>query len=404
MIRECLSAAGITTVVWIDDFFAPASRDSSAAAIHRHAERLKDQNLAAIEMPAFAGVDLTKSKNEIDDSIDEVIEKLSDEQVAEAEKALAASTGTTVTDSIPQPDLTREEFQTLQRALGNVLRTFSLGGWTSSGAAEFASAGDNVLFLIDKEFNREPAGIDGTRLLADIVTGTQAFCVMLTHTCPEAGQDDVRGEISSSPELPKHRFSVLSKQQGSDIAGIEPRLARAFYTVMTHRFTAEIASTISTAIQESAKSTTAELAKQSVFDLDLALFENSNREGALEFDVINRIFNILQRYAVKETLKHPKLQKHLRAARALRQKTGDLRAQWPASRPDMSAFRDWRKKEIFEDGAGLNALHSPLACGDVFETEAEKDAFSKRVLPARKSRSAWEDAQTASKPLAMQTW
>ena len=375
MIRDCLSAAGITQVVWIDDFFAAPSRDSSADAIHKHAERLKQQNTPSIDLPGFGRVDLTKPKNEIDDAIDELIENLSDQQVVGAEKALAALGGAITLDTAPQPDLTPEDFQNLRTAFGNTLRTFSLGSWTSSGAAEFASAGEDVLFLVDKEFNREPAAIDGARLLADIIGTTKAFCVMLTHTCPEAGQDDVQTGISASHKLPKQRFAVLSKQQGSGITGVEPRFARAFYTVMTHRFTAEIASTISTAIAKSAESTTAELAKQSVFDLDRALFENSNREGVQEFDVVSRIFNIQQRYAIKQTLQQPDLQKQLRAARALRQKTGNLRAQWPHAHPDMSAFRDWRKREIFEDGAGLNALHSPLACGDVFETEGDKSRY-----------------------------
>ncbi len=35
----------------------------------------------------------------------------------------------------------------------------------------------------------------------------------------------------------------------------------------------------------------------------------------------------------------------------------------------MSCFRDLRQREVFFDGAGLNRLHAPLSCGDVFEVE-----------------------------------
>jgi hypothetical protein len=375
MIKDCLSAAGITAIVWIDDFFASPARDVLADAVHKHAERLKEKGSRKIDVPAFAKVDLTKSKNEIDDAIDEALEDMSDPQVAEAEKALAASSGTPVVDDTPQPDLPQADFHALQKAFGKHLQTFSLGAWTSSGITQFAAAGANTLFLVDKEFNREPGGIDGTKVLADIVNTTAAFCVMLTHTCTEADQEDRRVSIATTEGLLPHRFCVLSKQQ-SGSGAIEPRFERAIYTVMTHRFTGEIANALRSAITSSADQTTLELTKQSVFDLDLALFENSHREGVPEFDVVRRIFNIEERYSINQTLQNPEVQNQLRAARAFRQKTGALRASWLAPRADMSAFREWRKREVYEEGLGLNVLHASLSCGDIFETQAEaKDRY-----------------------------
>ena len=375
MIKDCLSAAGITTIVWIDDFFASPPRDVLADAVHKHAERLKEKGSSKIDLPAFAKVDLIKSKNEVDDAIDEALETMSDPQVAEAEKALAASSGTAVVDSAPQPDLSQADFQALQKAFGKDLQTFSLGAWTSSGITKFAAADANTLFLVDKEFNREPGAIDGTELLADIVKTTTAFCVMLTHTCTEADQEPRRVSIATTKGLSPHRFCVLSKQQSGGGA-IEPRFERAIYTVMTHRFTGEIANALSSAITSSAEQTSLQLTKQSVFDLDLALFENSHREGVPEFEVLRRIFNIEERYSIYQILQDPHVQNHLRAARAFRQKTGALRANWLAPRADMSAFREWRKREVYEDGLGLNALHSSLNSGDIFETQVgAKDRY-----------------------------
>src|SRR5438034_313264 len=118
MIKDCLVAAGITTIVWIDDFFASPPRDVLADAVHKHAERLKEKETVKIDLPEFAHVDLTKSKNEIDDAIDEAIEPMSDMQLADAEKALAAFSGAAMLDTITQADLTKEEFQALRRAFG----------------------------------------------------------------------------------------------------------------------------------------------------------------------------------------------------------------------------------------------------------------------------------------------
>jgi hypothetical protein len=36
----------------------------------------------------------------------------------------------------------------------------------------------------------------------------------------------------------------------------------------------------------------------------------------------------------------------------------------------MQDFKEWRKDEILQDGGGLNAMHSPLVCGDIFELRA----------------------------------
>src|ERR1039458_6065048 len=98
MIKDCLSAAGITTIVWIDDFFASPPRDVLAEAVHKHAERLKEKGLGKIDVPTFVKVDLTKSKNEIYDAIDEALEDMSDSQVADTERVMAAFSGTTLVD------------------------------------------------------------------------------------------------------------------------------------------------------------------------------------------------------------------------------------------------------------------------------------------------------------------
>jgi hypothetical protein len=370
MITECLSAAGITTVVWIDDFFANASRDELAAAVRAHLKSFKTAGRTRSSDAVFGQIELTKTSTEIDDAADEIIDGLSDLQLAEAERQLVQLGGSARLRDAPEPDLTPEEFAELQKAFGPGLRTFSLGEWTSGGVIEFQSAGEETLFLVDKEFGREGGGMSGDQVLKDLVTGNpKAFCIMLTHTCKEGDQEQRRVAIAQAESLDAFRFSVVSKQQSGDTHDVDGRFSRAIYAVMTHRFTGEIAHAISDTIRTSAQSAAGELAKQSVFDLDQALFENSNREGVPEFDVVLRIFHIQERQAMNQTLSEPELQNRLRAARGFRQATSELRKQWPQSVADMSTFREWRRHEVLEDGSPLNQLHAPLACGDVFESQ-----------------------------------
>ena len=371
MITDCLSAAGIRSVVWIDDHFGNPTRDDLAAAIRARLRALRKAGKSTPTVGVFAAINLRESDVEIEDAADDVIESLSDSELATAERTLAEADRSFELHTALQPDLTSEQFADLEKAFGAGLRTFGSREWTSVGMGEFRAASDETLFLIDREFTREGGGISGDDLLKDVAQTTDAFCIMLTHTCNEGQEDQRRLELADSKKLDAFRFSVVSKQQSGDPENIDWRFSRAIYAVMTHRFTGEIAHGISDAIQITAKSTEVELARQSVFDLDQALFANSNREGAPEFDVVLRVFRIQQRQAMSATLRAPTLQKRLRSARRFRQATVELRRQWPQSVADMSAFREWRRHEVLEDGSPLNELHVPLACGDVFESLEE---------------------------------
>src|SRR5207249_3577690 len=83
-----------------------------------------------------------------------------------------------------------------------------------------------------------------------------------------------------------------------------------------------------------------------------------------------RVFQIQRRHALNEALRNERVQKLIFKSRNFRRDTAEFRSTKPVA--EMSLFREWREREIFEDGAGLNGLHSPLACGDVFECERKE--------------------------------
>jgi hypothetical protein len=380
MIKDCLTAAGISKIVWIDDSFAPPSREQSAANIYEHLKRLKNSEQKTLSLLGDVVLDLTLSIRDLEDQCAEALEGMNDAEIAEADTKLTAISGFFGGEGENLTDLTPEEFATLKRAFGSGLKTYSLKEWTSVGEKEFAEPTQDTLFLIDKEFGRENTGFDGSEILVRLVD-SPAFCVMLSYTCKEDEQESRRVDLANTRKLPAHKFCFLSKQQSGDDIPIDRRFERAIYTVMTHRFTGEIAEALRLSIQESASETAKLLTRQSVFEIDQAIFANSQREGVPEFDVLLRIFNIEQRDAVNRSLKRNSVQEKIRQARRFRKSTGQLRAQWPAMSSDLAAFRDWRSKEIFEDGAGLNSLHAPLTCGDIFESA--EDASKRFVLIAQ---------------------
>jgi hypothetical protein len=369
MTSQCLVAAGIKHVVWIDDFFAPRTREELASAIRNYVLRLKDDGKEKVGIAAFDSVLLSGQVGAVVDAVDDVLEEMPNEAMYEAAKALSDVTGVPLPRIIPQADdLSEEEFEALKQAFGQGLQTYCLGSWTSHGVQQFANAGEDTLFLIDKEYKRENAGMDGTQILKDLAGSAESrgFCVMLTHMWGENEQEARRVDIANQHKIPQHRFSVLSKRQNPNLP-IDPRFARAIRTVMTHRFNGEIAYTISRTMQSSAAETANALTAQAVSDLERVLFENADDEGVNEYDAVLRIFEIQQKHALNTALAEEGIQRQLQLSRKFRGATEELEIdQVPG---DMGYFRDIRAREVFFDGAGLNKLHSPLSCGDVFETD-----------------------------------
>jgi hypothetical protein len=66
--------------------------------------------------------------------------------------------------------------------------------------------------------------------------------------------------------------------------------------------------------------------------------------------------------------------------RDFRAKILALRDQLGTPKIELKAFRGWRCDEVFEDGATLNLLHSPLACGDLFDVTLIAEQTKRYIL------------------------
>jgi len=373
MTKDCLEAAGIKQTVWIDDHFASADRTELITRIIEAAVMAKEEGAEILAALPSINVKVSKAKLTID--IQELLEETSTKDLLILSESIWDTISASASGRPTQNDLSAKEFADLEKALGAGVTTMGLGGWTSTGAERFAKCSVDTLFLVDKEFTREDPLFDGGRLIAEIARKRHAFCVLLTHRCANAKEEvEARESLARTYKVPFHKFTVLSKRPGVADENIDRRFARAFSTVMTQRFTGDIALELAKTIKSSAKKTAQRLAHISVADVDRAIFINSAREGVAEFDVLVRIFRVLQTKALNDSIRTAALQGQLRTIRAFAKKTRGFQMH-PLEDEPLREFREWRKNEVFEDGTGLNAVHSPLVCGDIFEFDKDKTRY-----------------------------
>jgi hypothetical protein len=373
MIAECLAAAGVEQVVWIDDNFAKRNRDQNfTALISAFKVAHAAPPVATLEIPHLGTYTLTDPLDDALDALEEAQQTCSDEQVAQATIAVEQISG--VVPIAPHLDLTADEIEALLHEFGDMVTTQSLGEWTKGGADRFARADRKTLFLIDKEFYREDAGFDGLLILKNLAA-SDAFCMMFTCRCEEGKQEDCRMTYSEKADIPAHRFSVISKLSRNAVRPIVERFAYALRAAFLHRHTGDLAWNLAKELHQTVDQVARDLVAQNVTDLDQAIFENSISEGASELDVLLRINILRQRRDARQAFQGQKLRDILVEMRRFRKATeSHLPNPEPAA---LEQFRIWRKIEVFEDGDLINPIHTPLTCGDIFSCVSGTGAEAK---------------------------
>ena len=355
MIAECLAAAGVEKVVWIDDNFAKRNREQNfTALISAFKVAHAAPPVATLEIPHLGTYTLTDPLDDALDALEEAQQTCSDEEVATATIAVEHFAG--VVPIAPHLDLTPDEIDALLHEFGNMVTTQSLREWTNDGAGRFARADRKTLFLIDKEFYREDAGFDGLLILKNLAAG-DAFCMMFTCRCEEGKQEDCRMTYSENANIPAHRFSVISKLSRNAVRPIVERFAYALRAAFLHRHTGDLAWNLAKELHQTVDQVARDLVAQNVTDLDQAIFENSISEGASELDVLLRINVLRQRRDARQAFQGQKLRDILVEMRRFRKATeSHLPNPEPAA---LEQFRIWRQIEVFEDGDLINPIHTP---------------------------------------------
>jgi len=382
MIADCLNAAGIGTVVWIDDYFMTPSPEDYREWIDERLLEARAKGINLSGLPFLETVDWSLPSAAIEEAVDAVFATLPDPDFATLAESVSALTGVAYSKPAVSPDLPPGDFAALRTAFGPTLKSYGLIDWRNTGEAVYGQADEKTLFLIDKNYDREDPNYNGLLLLEKLVNQSQGYCVLLTHQCTPAEQQEKRAQFATDQKLLPFQFAVLSKQLTGE-EDITVRFSRAIYDAFSQCLTGRLATSLMTALQQQATETLRALSSQSVYDIDKAVFENSLVEGASELDVLLRILRIKDRRSVVELAKSHVTQRQLIAMRQFRAAMADQQAILRAPETNLTLFREWRKDEVYVDATMLNALHLPVACGDLFEVDLEGGARKTYVLMAQ---------------------
>jgi hypothetical protein len=366
-LAELQDAAGIAHVVWVDDVFAEAPEEALRVAIHAKLKVLYDNGQAprhqALSRVSASAPEPVRNR-QVEAALDAISDKLP--RLLESLTKQAKDCGL---DSNPEEDLSPAQVVALRDGLRNV-RACPYRTWKAERESILQAADETTLFLIDREFVKEGLGEElGDDIIADIVSAApKAHCIMFTHKVAPESVDDLRAEIGRKvAALEAHQFGVMSKRGlGGGVTDVTPHFSRSLRMALLCRFCCEVAIEACDAMNRAAVDAAHTMARFSVESIDAAIFENSLTEGASEFDVVERILAVNQRCASQRALatnreSFKRLQR-LRDVRALEPvTTNGMRS---VSEPQLHA---WRVAEVLDEGGYINALHSPLCCGDVFQ-------------------------------------
>jgi hypothetical protein len=247
------------------------------------------------------------------------------------------------------------DIEAIKKELGDRLTTHGLGSWVAAKNAILSSVDDGTLFLIDLEFkvggeNRhEGKNIAGTVLARANGRGT---VIVLTHSISAEGAPGLQALLAQELERDQgldrrvsERLMVVPKQSGlsGSEAAIEElrRWLRVSFTLRTcFDFVDGMVDEMKDAVEEARKA----IRQQSVYHLDEAVFENSLREGALEFDVLARILLARQRVAAEQFLGKERI--HIDALARLRRLRHEV-AVGPSPQASVRTLGEWYRDEVF---------------------------------------------------------
>ena len=368
-----LRAAGITTVIWIDDKFDAQEGASSPEATLDVLELLATLYAAkrAPDHPRLA----TLSVDSGFDVWRAVAQELADD-VVEVGSSLRKQVESMAAGAAGSAEYTAMEFGEILASFNGEVERLGLAGWRQRKDAIKAALGRNVLVMVDREFRIAGVTVgEGEEILRDLLIASthEASVLLLTHSVSPGGADALRRELAVRHGLPVERFSVVAK---SGEGGAEGRLRRSVRVVMTHRTCFSLLQRVADVMRDGIGAACTELGSQSVYDLDLVIFEKSLEEGASEVEVMARLVQLRQRVAVDVLLAvDHRCFEDASALRRLRSIEELSPAREGVDGGALNLLPEWRRDEVFDPGARVNPVHAPIACGDVFQAPGASGAW-----------------------------
>ena len=367
-LKDLTEAAGIERVVWIDDLFDPPTEDNAGIELRDLATRAN-----------FRGLTITLADHVLtpDRSVDEwlaEVEEAREEGLTEGFVLAHLRERLTEGDAAPISDYN-------ESAIAEIMGSFGEGMVTTAGASNWKEIepvlrdAKRTLVLVDREFHVDGVAQRlGEDILQDLVKKRlpTVYVVLLTRSVGE-DTEPLRAELADRLDIPFQDFVVAAKAASEEEGRTESDLCNSFQILFTHQVCIDLAHRIYAIARHTLETTAQTLGAQSVYDLDWAVFQNSLTEGASELDVLTRIFLLRQRAAVDCELgaseEYFVLLSKLRALRAF---AGPLTS---TKHGNPAMLAQWRRDEVVDPGERVNAVHSPLTCGDVFVRTNSTKAF-----------------------------
>ena len=390
-----LSTIGITSVIWIDDQFAPFNVDRGREQLKAFVKTSVEND---IELLAPFVELKTLPPDIVDVEIDSKIASLNNADLEDILTQVKQNIQNKNPSLLPNEEFSAAQFRELREGMSEMLQTFSFADWNSKHNDILSTDHARTLFLVDREAINENLGHHkGDEIIAYLsqnIRTKDATCLLLTHTVTPSDADGLRQTIAT-PEsgIPPHYFSVMSKKSISGESDAVVEFKRALRAVFVSRTCRELTEAVITTIKDNLDDLSSNIAGLAVDDIDAAIFKSSETEGCMEIEVIERIIRaaqhsaLLSEFAGNTTL-HEKLRKlaglryHHEAPHALDTLSNlpDKCSHCPKSIPchvkqskkivsttqSMKTFKKWRQDEVFLQGDLVNKLHYSLDCGDVF--------------------------------------
>ena len=235
--------------------------------------------------------------------------------------------------------------------------------------AEHSSGRTLLLFDQDLGDGGGPAGgiTLATDALTDPLMGNRVMCGLLTHTVTIANQHEKWIELAKPP-LDPDRFVVVAKGWLSrDPLGFARMLKQVALTPDCRAMKKRAKQLL----DEATSDAHADIDQIHVDDFESMVFRASKLEGLWEPDMLFRLYGIFHRLAVR---------KRAYTDQELRQLSSRLRvvSDVPTHSPTATPPSTWQvqRRESYEDGEYINALHLPVEVGDIFtKTDAQAEKY-----------------------------
>ncbi len=227
----------------------------------------------------------------------------------------------------------------------------------NNGSEHEYSNDNQLLVLMDKDLGGE----DGLKYLSPLQDVPFIACGLFSGTFKieeEIKQWEQHDYPSNIYPLAKERLTV-----------IEEDFLPGLRNVLWLRQISDSKKKINTIYKNALELASSELSHLDPASFDNAIIQRSKGEGCWEFDMLQRILNILLRINVEKSILKTD---NFEDIQSLTGKLKEISSSSVPVRPDPKTLKDIRYNEIYDNPSYINKTYSQIALGDIFQIQTGK--------------------------------